>query len=60
MATPESFGIDLGADTEVTFGTNTDNMGVCFKHTPGGELSGSLGGQPVYEGCKCSSLDSIE
>ena len=40
MATPESYGIDMGADTEATFGTSADSMGVCFKHTPGGELSG--------------------
>ena len=60
MATPESYGIDMGADTEATFGTSADSMGVCFKHTPGGELSGSLGGQPVSEGSKYSSLDSGE
>ena len=59
MATPESYGIDMGADTEATFGTSADSMGVCFKHTPGGELSGSLGGQPVSEG-DASSIYSIQ
>ena len=33
MATPESYGIDIGADTEATFGTSADSMGVCFKRT---------------------------
>ena len=50
----------MGADTEAIFGTSADNMGVCFKHTPGGELSGSLGGQPVSEGSTYSSFDNGE